>query len=257
VRGVNYVKSFFRSPNSELSTNILSDIGNSTRRGNPHKRSLRPDAVPSLSRRSPNRKSTSPPRKRDLCLTKARVFRPRSSNYDPTSIINEVRSYVDAWRQLSPSQWQVSPENGFERTLTPKFTPQGISPSGPTWSALPSRGLTWTTQWSTTVVPGYRHSSTAAQRKRKGRSFPCAASDCQSSVARPGERAIRSLNGSSGVGHRVEARPLGCSKWLSHFDVDPCSFQFSSVPAWMPRLETASLEEVAHDYTRQPSSQTA
>jgi type III restriction enzyme len=30
--------------------------------------------------------------------------------YDPTSIINEVRGYVDAWRQLSPSQWQVTPE---------------------------------------------------------------------------------------------------------------------------------------------------
>ena len=31
--------------------------------------------------------------------------------YDPTSIINEVRSYVDAWRALpNPSQWQVTPE---------------------------------------------------------------------------------------------------------------------------------------------------
>jgi type III restriction enzyme len=31
--------------------------------------------------------------------------------YDPTSIINEVRSYVDAWRALPNSaQWQVTPE---------------------------------------------------------------------------------------------------------------------------------------------------
>jgi type III restriction enzyme len=31
--------------------------------------------------------------------------------YDPTSIINEVRGYVDAWRALpNPSQWQVTPE---------------------------------------------------------------------------------------------------------------------------------------------------
>ncbi len=30
--------------------------------------------------------------------------------YDPTSIINEVRGHVDAWRKLSPSQWQVTPE---------------------------------------------------------------------------------------------------------------------------------------------------
>jgi type III restriction enzyme len=30
--------------------------------------------------------------------------------YDPTSIINEVRGYVHAWPQLSSSQWQVTPE---------------------------------------------------------------------------------------------------------------------------------------------------
>jgi type III restriction enzyme len=30
--------------------------------------------------------------------------------YDPTSMINEVRSYVDAWRSLPPHQWQVTPE---------------------------------------------------------------------------------------------------------------------------------------------------
>src|SRR6516162_8872938 len=29
--------------------------------------------------------------------------------YDPTSVINEVRGYVDAWRTLpNPSQWQVT-----------------------------------------------------------------------------------------------------------------------------------------------------
>jgi type III restriction enzyme len=30
--------------------------------------------------------------------------------YDPTSIINELRRYVDQWRALSPNQWQVTPE---------------------------------------------------------------------------------------------------------------------------------------------------
>ena len=30
--------------------------------------------------------------------------------YDPTSIINEVRGYVEVWRSLPVSQWQVSPE---------------------------------------------------------------------------------------------------------------------------------------------------
>lgn len=30
--------------------------------------------------------------------------------YDPTSIVNEVRSYVDRWRELPRGQWQVTPE---------------------------------------------------------------------------------------------------------------------------------------------------
>jgi type III restriction enzyme len=33
-----------------------------------------------------------------------------TQQYDPTSIINEVRQSVDAWRSLAPSQWQVTPE---------------------------------------------------------------------------------------------------------------------------------------------------
>jgi hypothetical protein len=33
----------------------------------------------------------------------------KEQQYDPTSIINEVRGYVDAWRSLpNPNQWQVS-----------------------------------------------------------------------------------------------------------------------------------------------------
>jgi type III restriction enzyme len=36
----------------------------------------------------------------------------KEQQYDPTSIINEVRGYVDTWRALpNPSQWQVTPEN--------------------------------------------------------------------------------------------------------------------------------------------------
>ena len=33
--------------------------------------------------------------------------------YDPNTIINEIRQYVDQWRQLpNPDQWQVTPETG-------------------------------------------------------------------------------------------------------------------------------------------------
>jgi type III restriction enzyme len=35
----------------------------------------------------------------------------KEQQYDPTSIINEVRGIVDAWRSLpNPNQWQVTPE---------------------------------------------------------------------------------------------------------------------------------------------------
>lgn len=35
----------------------------------------------------------------------------QSQQYDPTSILNELRGYVDQWRNLpSPNDWQVSPE---------------------------------------------------------------------------------------------------------------------------------------------------
>ena len=36
--------------------------------------------------------------------------------YDPTPIINEIRQLVDQWRELAPSQWQVTPETA--RLLT-------------------------------------------------------------------------------------------------------------------------------------------
>lgn len=34
----------------------------------------------------------------------------KDPNYETTSIINEVRSQVDTWRELQPHQWQVTPE---------------------------------------------------------------------------------------------------------------------------------------------------
>ena len=35
----------------------------------------------------------------------------KEQQYDPTSIINEVRGHVDSWRALpNPNQWQVTPE---------------------------------------------------------------------------------------------------------------------------------------------------
>ena len=57
------------------------------------------------------------PKKRKASTQKGFVFdegkglSTAEQQYDPTSIINEVRGHVDAWRSLpNPNQWQVTPE---------------------------------------------------------------------------------------------------------------------------------------------------
>jgi type III restriction enzyme len=56
------------------------------------------------------------PKKRQSSRQEALVFdeglglSTAAQQYDPTSIINEVRRHVDTWRALRPDQWQVTPE---------------------------------------------------------------------------------------------------------------------------------------------------
>jgi len=57
------------------------------------------------------------PKKRKAAAQKGFVFdegkglSTKEQQYDPTSIINEVRGHVDTWRALpNPNQWQVTPE---------------------------------------------------------------------------------------------------------------------------------------------------
>ena len=57
------------------------------------------------------------PKKRKAAAQPAFIFdeglglSTKAQAYDPTSIINEVRGYVDVWRRLpNPNQWQVTPE---------------------------------------------------------------------------------------------------------------------------------------------------
>jgi len=48
---------------------------------------------------------------REIVFDEGKGRSTESQQYDPTSIINEVRGYVDAWRALpNASQWQVTPE---------------------------------------------------------------------------------------------------------------------------------------------------
>jgi type III restriction enzyme len=47
----------------------------------------------------------------EIVFNEGKGLSTKEQQYDPTSIINEVRGHVDAWRTLpSPSQWQVTPE---------------------------------------------------------------------------------------------------------------------------------------------------
>jgi len=47
---------------------------------------------------------------RELVLDEGRGLSTETQQYDPTSIINEVRAQVDRWRELPQAQWGVTPE---------------------------------------------------------------------------------------------------------------------------------------------------
>ena len=46
----------------------------------------------------------------EMTLDEGSGLSSQKQQYDSTSIINEVRGYVDTWRNLAPSQWGVTPE---------------------------------------------------------------------------------------------------------------------------------------------------
>jgi type III restriction enzyme len=47
----------------------------------------------------------------EIVFNEGKGLSSKEQQYDPTSIINEVRGHVDTWRALpSPNQWQVTPE---------------------------------------------------------------------------------------------------------------------------------------------------
>jgi type III restriction enzyme len=59
----------------------------------------------------PKKRSGKPSAQQDLVFDEGLGLSTQEQQYDPTSIINEVRGHVDRWRALSnPSEWQVTPE---------------------------------------------------------------------------------------------------------------------------------------------------
>ena len=58
----------------------------------------------------PKKRKRSQASQEELVLNEGKGISTKGQHYDLTSIINEVRSQVDTWRNLAPSQWQVTPE---------------------------------------------------------------------------------------------------------------------------------------------------
>jgi len=57
------------------------------------------------------KKRKAPAQQEEIVFDEGKGISTKKQQYDPTSIINEVRQNVDSWRALlSPSQWQVTPE---------------------------------------------------------------------------------------------------------------------------------------------------
>ncbi|MFA7268465.1 MAG: DEAD/DEAH box helicase family protein [Sterolibacterium sp.] len=76
----------------------------------------------------------------------------KKQQYDPTSIINEVRNHVDTWRALpSPSQWQVTPETA---RLLQHWRHHGFSGVRPFFCQVEA---VETAIWLTEVAPGTKH----------------------------------------------------------------------------------------------------
>jgi type III restriction enzyme len=76
----------------------------------------------------------------------------KAQQYDPTSIINQVRGHVEIWRSLpSASQWQVTPETArlLQHWRQHKFS--GVRPFFCQVEAVE------TAIWLTEVAPGTRH----------------------------------------------------------------------------------------------------
>ncbi len=58
----------------------------------------------------PRKRRGSAERQQHLIFDEGKGLSTQAQQYDPTPIINELRHYVDQWRSLANSSWQVTPE---------------------------------------------------------------------------------------------------------------------------------------------------
>jgi type III restriction enzyme len=98
------------------------------------------------------KKQKKTPKQDDFVFDEGEGLSTKTQQYDPTSIINEVRSHVDTWRALpNPSQWQVTPETA---RLLQHWRHYGFSGVRPFFCQVEA---VETAIWLTEVAPGTKH----------------------------------------------------------------------------------------------------
>src|ERR1700730_16995798 len=78
--------------------------------GHPRKKTIAPRRSAKFITPIPKPKKRKAPTQTGFVFDEGKGLSTKEQQYDPTSIINEVRGYVNAWRLLSPGQWQGRPE---------------------------------------------------------------------------------------------------------------------------------------------------
>ncbi|MBW7862101.1 MAG: DEAD/DEAH box helicase family protein, partial [Rhodocyclaceae bacterium] len=98
------------------------------------------------------RKQKKSPKQQDFIFDEGEGLSDTGQQYDPTSIINEVRNHVDSWRALpNPAQWQVTPETARLLQHWRHHDFHGVRPFFCQVEAVE------TAIWLTEVAPGTKH----------------------------------------------------------------------------------------------------
>lgn len=98
------------------------------------------------------KKQKKSPKQQGFIFDEGEGLSTKSQQYDPTSIINEVRNHVDTWRALpNPNQWQVTPETA---RLLQHWRSHGFSGARPFFCQVEA---VETAIWLTEVAPNTKH----------------------------------------------------------------------------------------------------
>ncbi len=103
---------------------------------------------------------------KEMVFDEGKGLSTETQQYDPTPIINDIRSHVDGWRGLpNPSDWQVSPETA---RLLQHWRQHAFQSQRPFFCQVEAIE---TIIWLTEVAPklGKRGEKTLAARQRRQR----------------------------------------------------------------------------------------